>query len=151
MKLDPTPNGSGFSYTYSAKEQAELKRIRDKYRPATPDGLSAPDKLARLRALDASVTKKGTVVALIVGIASTLILGMGMSLIMTDLKDFFSLSTRGSLGIGISVGVVGIAGVIAAYPLYYAMTERERRRLAPEILRLAEELLAENEPNEPQV
>ena len=29
---------SGFSYTYSAKEQAELKKIREKYTPPTEKG-----------------------------------------------------------------------------------------------------------------
>ena len=43
---------NGFSYTYSAKEQAELKRIREKYTETT----ETEDKLTRLRRLDASVT-----------------------------------------------------------------------------------------------
>ena len=52
---------NGFSYTYSAKEQAELKRIRDKYTPPT----EPEDKLERLRRLDAEVTKTAQ------GVAST--------------------------------------------------------------------------------
>jgi hypothetical protein len=35
---------NGFQYTYSAREQAELKRIRDKYTAAT----KVKDKMARL-------------------------------------------------------------------------------------------------------
>ena len=75
----------GFSYTYSAKEQAELKRIRDKYTPPT----ETDDKMERLRRLDASVTEVAQVVALVFGVVGTLILGLGMSFCMTELGDIF--------------------------------------------------------------
>ena len=42
---------------------------------------------------------------------------------------------------GIIVGVVGILGIIAAYPLYNAITKRRREKLAPEIIRLSDELM----------
>ena len=64
-----------FSYTYSASQQAEIKRIREKYTPPTQE----EDKMERLRKLDASATKPGTIVSLIVGIISTMIFGVGMS------------------------------------------------------------------------
>ena len=67
---------SGFSYTYSAKEQAELKKIREKYAPAT----EAEDKMDRLRKLDASVTNTAQAVALVFGVIGALILGFGINL-----------------------------------------------------------------------
>ena len=42
---------------------------------------------------------------------------------------------------GIVIGVAGMAGTAAAYPLYMQITKRERERIAPEILRLTEELM----------
>jgi len=42
---------------------------------------------------------------------------------------------------GIIIGVVGIVGICAAYPLYQCVTKRRRDKLAPEILRLTEELI----------
>ena len=61
-----------FEFTYSAKQQEEVQKIREKYVP------KEADKMEQLRRLDANVTKKGTVVSLVVGIVSALILGVGM-------------------------------------------------------------------------
>lgn len=130
-------NQSGFSYTYSAKEQAELKKIREKYTPPT----EVEDKMARLRRLDASVTQTAQAVALIIGILGTLILGIGMSLIMTDLAAFFGLDHTMAMVIGVIIGVVG--GILAslAYPIYHAIVKAKRKKIAPEILRLTDELM----------
>ncbi len=119
-------NKETFSYTYSAKEQEEIKKIRKKYVP------KEADKMEQLRRLDASVTQKGTVVSLIVGIVGVLILGTGMSM-CTVWTELFVL--------GIIVGVIGIAVVSAAYPLYSYVTKKEREKIAPEIIRLTDELM----------
>jgi hypothetical protein len=97
--------------------------------------------MARLRKLDASVTSTATVIALILGVIGALVLGFGMSLIMTDLNDFFGLSADKSMMIGVTVGVLG--GIIAsfAYPVYNAIVKAKRKKLAPEIIRLADELM----------
>lgn len=128
---------SGFTYTYSAKEQAELKRIRDKYTPPTED----EDKMARLRRLDASVTNTAQAVALVFGIIGALILGFGMSLIMTDLSEILGIGETMTMVIGIPVGIVG--GILAslAYPIYNAIVKAKRKKLAPEIIRLTDKLM----------
>ena len=41
---------------------------------------------------------------------------------------------------GVVIGLIGIAAVAAAYPLYTRVTKKERERLAPQILKLTEEL-----------
>ena len=128
---------SGFTYTYSAKEQAELKKIREKYTAPT----KSEDKMERLRRLDASVTQTAQAVALVGGVIGTLILGFGMSLIMTDLADILGPYKDMAMVIGIPVGVVG--GVLAslAYPIYNAIVKAKRKKLAPEIIRLTDELM----------
>ena len=128
---------SGFAYTYSAKEQEELKRIRAKYIAPTEE----EDKMARLRRLDASVTNTAQVVALIFGVIGTLILGFGMSLVMTELAEILELSPDMAMLIGVIVGVVG--GILAslAYPIYNTIVKAKRQQLAPEIIRLTDELL----------
>ena len=128
---------SGFTYTYSAKEQAELKHIRDKYTAPTED----EDKMARLRRLDASVTNTAQAVALVFGIIGALILGFGMSLIMTDLAEFLGLEETVVMVVGVSVGIVG--GILAslAYPIYNAIVKAKRKKIAPEIIRLTDELM----------
>ena len=128
---------NGFSYTYSAKEQAELKRIRDKYTAPT----EVEDKMARLRRLDASVTNTAQAVALVFGVIGTLILGFGMSLVMTELAESLGISGDAAMVIGIIVGIVG--GILAglAYPIYNAIVKAKRKKLAPEIIRLTDELM----------
>ncbi len=118
-----------FTYTYSAKEQEEIKNIRDKYAPPTKEETS----MEQLRRLDASATKGATIVSLIVGIISSLILGIGMCCTMVWDNELFIP--------GIIIGIVGIIGVIAAYPIYTHMVKRKRAKLAPEIMRLSDELM----------
>ena len=126
-----------FCYTYSAKEQEEIKNIRKKY--AAPE--ASEDKMERLRRLDKSVTDKATTKSLIVGIIGALIMGTGMSLAMTDLGMIFGLQGNSSLVIGIVVGLIGMSLAGAAYPIYGKVLKKEREKAAPEILRLTEELI----------
>ena len=116
-----------FSYTYSAKEQNEIKKIRDKYAPA------AEDKMEQLRRLDAGVTKKGTLWSIIMGSVGTIVMGGGMSMCMTAPAAYFIP--------GIVLGIAGMIPVIFAYPLYSHITKKEREKIAPEIIRLTDELM----------
>ena len=126
---------SSFKYTYSAKEQDEIKRIRQKYQSQEEDSMT------RLRKLDASTTSKATVIALVLGIVGALILGMGMSLIMTDLAVLLGMKGMTNIIVGIITGVSGIILAALAYPVYSKVLKRERERIAPEILRLTDELM----------
>ncbi len=130
---------NGFHYTYSAKEQAELKKIREKYSNETKP--KETDKLAQIRKLDASVTEAATVFSLFVGIIGALIMGFGMSLIMTDLKEILGSHRDMAMVLGVIVGVIGMVLVLVAYPLYQYISEKKRKKVAPEILRLTDELM----------
>ena len=135
--MENNNENNGFQYTYSAKEQAELKRIRDKYTAPT----EVEDKMARLRRLDASVTNTAQAVALVFGVIGTLILGFGMSLVMTELAESLGISGDAAMVLGIIVGIVG--GILAslAYPIYNAIVKAKRKKLALEIIRLTDELM----------
>ena len=128
-------NKESFNYTYSAKEQEEIKAIRKKYAPPK----ETEDKMAQLRRLDAGVYSKATTAALVVGIIGALIMGMGMSLIMTEIGAF--LGTVMAMIVGIGPGVIGIILACLAYPLYNRTLKKEREKIAPEILRLTDELM----------
>lgn len=136
--MNPNDNKESFTYSYSAKEQEEIKKIRERYIAPQEKEL---DKMEQLRKLDASVTKKGTGTALALGIIGSLIWGSGMSLVMTDIGEMIGLSFGMSMCFGIIVGVVGLSCVALAYPLYNRITKKERERIAPEIIRLTDELL----------
>ncbi len=125
-----------FNYTYSAKQQKEIKAIRDKYVVPT----EKEDKMAQLRRLDQGVTSKATTVSLVLGILGALIMGCGMSLVMTDLGTFLGIGSM-SMALGVVIGVVGIALVCAAYPVYNRVIKKEREKIAPEIIRLTDDLM----------
>ena len=124
----------GFSYTYSAKQMEEIRRIREKYEAKN----ETEDKMEKLRRLDESATKKATVFSLILGILGTLIMGTGMSLAMTELAYFLG---DFAMPVGIGTGVIGIVIISLAYPVYTHTLKKERERIAPEILRLTDELM----------
>lgn len=126
-----------FSYSYSAKEQAELKQIREKYTPPTVE----EDKMEHLRRLDASVTHTATAVSLVIGILGALILGFGMSLCMTDLAASLGIAADSAMLTGILIGVAGGILACVAYPVYNAIVKHKRAKIAPEIIRLTDELM----------
>ena len=122
-----------FSYTYSAQQQEEIKNIRNKYLPPEED------KMERLRRLHHSATQKAQVWALVLGVVGALILGAGMSLVMTDIGEMIGLSN--AFIPGVVIGIIGIIPVALAYPTYNRILCKERQRIAPEILRLTDELM----------
>ena len=125
-------NKEGFSFTYSAEQQKEIEAIRKKYLP------KEESKMEQLRRLHAIPTQKAQACAIVLGVIGTLILGTGMSLAMTDIG-----SALGSLSmvIGIVIGIVGMVLVALAYPLYNRVLKKQREKIAPEILRLTDELM----------
>ena len=98
-------------------------------------------KMDLLRRLDASVTQSAQIFSLVFGIVGTLILGFGMSLVMTDLGDILGSHSDKAMVIGIVVGIVG--GLLAsfAYPIYNVIVKAKRKKLAPQIISLADELM----------
>lgn len=114
------------SYTYSATQQAEIRKIYEKY--VSKD----EDKMMKLRHLDRSVTRIATIVASAVGIAGILSFCLGMSY-------FFRWSEFSVLGIVIAL--IGLVAMLVVNPIYKTITEKYRKKLAPEIITLCEEML----------
>ncbi len=117
-----------FTYTYCAQEQAELKRLREKYAPKDP----IENKMDQLRMMDRKVESVGRAKALTLGIMGTLMLGIGMCCTMVWTEVAFIP--------GIAIGIIGIAVLSMAYPVYRSVTRKEREKIAPEMMRLIEEL-----------
>ena len=129
------PQENAFTYTYSAKQQEEIRKIREKYED------SKENKIEQLRRLDASATNKATASSLTVGVIGILIMGTGMSLILTDLYAILGMTKMIGMILGIGVGLAGMGLASIAYPVYKQTLTKERERIAPEILRLADELM----------
>lgn len=124
------PEKEIFEYTYSALRQSEVQRIREKYLP------KEVTKLEQLRTMDESATRRGNAVSIVHGVSHTLLLGLGMSCSMVWAGPLFLP--------GIAIGCVGLAGVLATYPIYSRIVKQDREKIAPEILRLADELILKN-------
>lgn len=124
--MDNLNKNESFHFTYSAKEQEEIKKIRQKYIPEN-------NKMDLLRRLDKSVTQKGMIYAIALGIIGSLLLGIGMCCTMVWSAVWFLP--------GIAIGIIGIGIMAVAYPAYNYITKKEREKIAPEILRLADELI----------
>ena len=97
--------------------------------------------MERLRRLDASVTRTAQAVSLVFGVVGALILGLGMSLCMTELGEILGPYQNLAMIVGVVIGILG--GVLAsfAYPIYNLIVKSKRKKLAPEIIRLTDELM----------
>ena len=117
-----------FVLTYSAKQQEEVERIRNKYIE------KEEDKMAKLIRLDKQAERPGTIASIAVGVAGMLILGAGMCC---------TLVWNSSMGIFIAGIVIGIIGMVisgVAYPIYQKITKNERDKIAEQIIALSNEL-----------
>ena len=113
-------NNEKFEYTYSAKQQTELENIRKKYLP------QEETKMEKLRRLDKSAERSGTIISIIVGIVGTLIMGFGMCLCL-EWSQFIA---------GVIIGIAGMVILGFAYPIFKYVTKKRREKIAPEILDL---------------
>ena len=124
-----------FRYSYSSSLQEELQDIKKKY-PGQPES-QEEDQLELLRKLDKSSTRKSTIVSIAMGAAGCLTMGIGMCCTMVWAAAMFLP--------GIIIGVIGIAMMAAAYPVYVHITKRERARIAPQVLDIIEKLSNEDQ------
>ncbi len=115
-----------FEYSYSSERQSEIDAIRKKYLPQTEQ----EDKLEQLRRLDASVGTRALIASMALGILSALVFGTGMCCFLV-----WSRYVLGAL-----LCVVGVVGMLVAPWLYRRLVEKRKAEIAPEILRLTEEL-----------
>lgn len=85
-----------------------------------------------MRRLDASATRKATYISITVGVIGTLVMGIGMCCCLVWTEYFIP---------GIPIGILGMAGIGAAFPLYHHVLRKEQARIAPQILKLTDELM----------
>ena len=122
-----------FIYNYSAKENKEVQEIRSKYLPREES------KLEELKRLDYTVQNSGMIESLCAGIGGILMFGLGLCLAMQVIG-----SGVFSIVLGILLGIVGMIGMIIAYPVYRKMMQKAKADYAPRILQLTDELMMKN-------
>lgn len=123
--MDDSNKNEAFSYTYSSKQQEEINGILKKY---IPQEESAAD---RLRRLDRQTELPGMIVSITAGVIGALIFGVGMTCTI-EWTDYFA--------VGVAAGIVGIALISAAYPIFKGITKRQRKKIAPQIIELSKKI-----------
>ena len=122
-----------FQYTYDAKENQEVQRIRQKYLPHEQTDLE------KLKALDAKVKKVPNAFAYTYGSISAIVMGAGMSLTMTDIGTYLGLA--GSMAPGIGIGLVVMALALITYPIYCCLLDARKKKYGPQILELSQQIM----------
>lgn len=119
-------------------EEFMIQKIRMQY---TEKGPAALDKL---KELDAKAKRPATVFAYVFGSLGAIVLGSGMSLIMTDIADVLNFIDR-PMPVGIAIGIVGLIITTVNYPIYRAILNSRKRKYSDRILKLSEELMNNKE------
>lgn len=96
-------------------------------------------ELDELKALDAKVKKPARIFAITFGTISAVILGAGMSLIMTDIGEIIGLAN--AMPTGVVIGAIGLALSIANYPLYTKILASRKEKYADRIVKLSNKIL----------
>ena len=110
-----------------------VQKIRTQYTEKEHTGLD------RLKELDAKVKRPANVFAYIFGSLSALIMGAGMSLVMTDIGATVGITNP--MVPGIVIGVVGMLMAIINYPIYKGILGARRKKYADKILSLSDEIM----------
>ena len=114
-----------------------VEKIRTKYVEKKDSSLD------ELRKLDKKVKTPAEVFAYIFGSVSALIMGTGMSLVMTDVATMLGL---GDMTIpGIAVGVVGMVLAIINYPIYKGILNSRKKKYSEQVIALSNKILSEEE------
>ena len=111
------------------------QKIRTQYMEKTPSELDA------LRDLDSKVKRPANVFAYTFGSISAVVMGAGMSLCMSDFAEILGSYRDMAMVIGIPIGLISGVLVALAYPMYNVIVKRERKKIAPEIISLTDELM----------
>ncbi len=94
-------------------------------------------ELDELRKLDKKAKRGATAFAYTFGSIGAIVMGAGMSLVMTEIGAALSFA----LPLGIGVGIVGLVMALANYPIYKKLIARGKKKYASEILELSEKIL----------
>lgn len=98
-------------------------------------------QLDSLKELDARVKRPANIFAYVFGSVSALIMGSGMSLVMTDIGT--TLGMGETMVPGIVVGIAGMIMAIINYPIYKGILGSRRKKYADKIIELSDKIMRE--------
>lgn len=110
-----------------------VQKIRTQYTEKENTQLDA------LQALDAKVKRPANIFAYIFGCAAAIIMGSGMSLVMTDIGTTVGIADP--MIPGILIGIVGMFMAIVNYPIYKGILGARRKKYADKIIALSDKIM----------
>ena len=113
-----------------------VQKIRTQYTERENTQLDA------LKALDKKVKKPANVFAVVFGSISAVVMGSGMSLVMTDIGSIIGIESP--MFPGIIIGVVGLVMALLTYPMYKKILNSRKKKYANEIIKLSDNIMNEN-------
>ena len=114
-------------------QQFMAQKIRTQYMEKQSTELDA------LRELDAKVKRPANVFAYVFGSVSAIVMGAGMSLVMTDIGAIVGITS--ALVPGIAIGVAGLGMALLTYPMYKGILNARKKKYGAEILKLSEKII----------
>lgn len=117
----------------NTNKEYEVQKIREYYTEKEPTELDA------LKKLDTKVKRPANVFAYVFGGISSIVMGLGMSLVMTDIGGV--LGIENTMITGIIIGTVGMLGVIIDYPVYKKILGSRRKKYSEEIIALSDNII----------
>ena len=110
-----------------------VEKIRSQYTETQHTDLDA------LKALDKKVKKLANVFGYVYGSIGTVIMGAGMSLVMTDIGTILVMTE--TLVPGIAVGLVGMVMALTTYPIYKKILNSRKKKYAHQIMELSDRIM----------
>lgn len=110
-----------------------IQKIRTQY---TENEITELDEL---KELDRKAKRPANIFAYTFGSISAIIMGSGMSLVMTDIAEMVGI--KNSMVTGIVIGVIGMAMAIVNYPIYKSILESRRKKFADRIIALSDKIM----------
>ena len=110
-----------------------VQKIRSQYTEQEHTELDA------LKALDAQVKRPANVFGYTYGSIGAIVMGAGMSLVMTDIGA--ALGMTKTMVPGIVVGIAGMGMALTTYPIYKKILHQRKEKFAPQIIKLSEKLM----------
>ncbi len=110
-----------------------VQKIRTQYTEKEHTGLD------ELKALDTKVKRPANVFAYVFGSISAIVMGSGMSLVMTDIAE--TVGIKEPMFYGIIIGIAGMLMAIVNYPIYKGILGARRKKYADKIIALSDKIM----------
>ena len=110
-----------------------VEKIRSQYTQEQHTELDA------LKALDARVKRPANVFGFTWGTIGSVVMGAGMSLVMTEIGAVLGLEE--TMVPGIAVGVAGMVMALTTWPIYQKILTSRKKKFAEQIMELSERIM----------